>query len=139
MKDINQVVILAGGKGTRMREMTHDLPKPMVEIGKMPVLEHLINIFIKYKNFNFIICSGYLSEYIEDYFSSFKNVKVIYTGEETNTGGRVFKVAEHLEDSFIVTYGDGLANVNIDELIKFHNSKKLSEQLLLQIPVLDLG
>ena len=123
MKDINQVVILAGGKGTRMREMTHDLPKPMVEIGKMPVLEHLINIFIKYKNFNFIICSGYLSEYIEDYFSSFKNVKVIYTGEETNTGGRVFKVAEHLEDSFIVTYGDGLANVNIDELIKFHNSK----------------
>ena len=65
----------------------------------MPVLEHLINIFIKYKNFNFIICSGYLSEYIEDYFSSFKNVKVIYTGEETNTGGRVFKVAEHLEDS----------------------------------------
>ena len=139
MKDINQVVILAGGKGTRMREMTHDLPKPMVEIGKMPVLEHLINIFIKYKNFNFIIYSGYLSEYIEDYFSSFKNVKVIYTGEETNTGGRVFKVAEHLEDSFIVTYGDGLANVNIDELIKFHNSKKTIGTITVTNPVSRFG
>tara|TARA_B100001029_G_C15041011_1_gene443629 strand:+ start:446 stop:1138 length:693 start_codon:yes stop_codon:yes gene_type:complete len=123
MKEINQVVILAGGKGTRMREMTHDLPKPMVEIGGKPVLEHLINIFNKHGDFNFLICTGYLSKYVEDYFDSFPNVNVVYTDEETNTGGRVFKVADYLNENFIVTYGDGLANVNIEELIKFHNTK----------------
>ena len=62
MSEIKQVVILAGGKGTRMREMTEDLPKPMVQIGNRPVLEHLIDIYDKYGNFNYLICSGYLGE-----------------------------------------------------------------------------
>ena len=122
MKPINQVVILAGGKGTRMREMTSDLPKPMVKVGEMPVLEHLINIFKKYREFEFLICAGYLGEIIFEYFSEFENVKVLETGQDTNTGGRIVNIKEFLDESFIVTYGDGLADVNILNLIKFHQN-----------------
>lgn len=118
--EINQVVILSGGKGTRMREMTETIPKPMVKIGGIPVLEHLINVFESFGSFEFILCSGYKSEIIESHFKSWSNVKVINTGEETNTGGRIFRVKEHLRDNFMVTYGDGLANVNISNLIDFH-------------------
>lgn len=120
LKEINQVVILSGGKGTRMREMTETIPKPMVKIGGIPVLEHLINIFESFGSFKFILCSGYKSEIIESHFKSWSNVKVVNTGEETNTGGRIFKVKEHLDNNFMVTYGDGLANVNISNLIDFH-------------------
>ena len=91
MSYINQVVILAGGKGTRMREMTEDLPKPMVRVGGVPVIEHLINIFEKHGKFKFIICTGYLENIIFDYFSDWDNVKVLSTGDETNTGGRLSK------------------------------------------------
>ena len=113
---IETVVILAGGKGTRMREETEFIPKPMVKIGGIPVLEHLINVFEIFGSFEFILCSGYKSEIIESHFKSWSNVKVVNTGEETNTGGRIFKVKEHLRDNFMVTYGDGLANVNISNL-----------------------
>ena len=119
---INQVVLLAGGKGTRMRELTETIPKPMVEIGKSPVLQHLIDIFENFNNFNYIIATGYKSEIIEKHFANTKNIKTVQTGEETNTGGRVFKLANLLDDKFIVTYGDGLANVNIEKLIEFHES-----------------
>ena len=71
MKTINQVLILAGGKGTRMREMTSDLPKPMVKIGERPVLDHLINIFNHFGSFEFVVCTGYLSEIIEEYFKDY--------------------------------------------------------------------
>ena len=103
---INQVVILAGGKGTRMKEMTEDLPKPMVRIGDIPVLEHLIEIFNKFNNFEFLILTGYLSEKIESYFESFKNIKIINTGLIQIQV--VLQVENLLEDQFIVTYGDGL-------------------------------
>jgi len=119
-KEIKQVVILSGGKGTRMREVTDTIPKPMVNIGGKPVLEHLINIYQIFGDFEFLICTGYKSEIIEEYFKSWKNVKIINTGEETNTGGRVFKVSEYLDDNFLLTYGDGLANVNINNLINFY-------------------
>jgi len=119
-KEIKQVVILSGGKGTRMREITDTIPKPMVNIGGKPVLEHLINIYQIFHDFEFLICTGYKSEIIEEYFKSWKNVKIINTGEETNTGGRVFKVSEYLDDNFLLTYGDGLANVNIEDLINFY-------------------
>lgn len=126
MNEINQVVILAGGKGTRMREMTEDLPKPMVKVGGIPVLEHLINIFEKYKKFKFIVCTGYLENIIFDYFSDWDNVEILSTGDETNTGGRLFKARELLDDNFMITYGDGLANVNILDLINFHfNHEKI--------------
>ena len=117
-KNISQVVILAGGKGTRMREMTELLPKPMVKIGELPVLVHLMNIFNNFKSFNFLIATGYKHEIIENYFSNYENVKVIETGLDTNTGGRLFKLEEFLDDNFLMTYGDGLANVRIDKLIQ---------------------
>ena len=104
--------------------MTVDTPKPMVMVGDIPVVQHLINIFEKYDKFEFIICSGYLSSVLEEYFASFSNVKVIYTGESTNTGGRVFKCKDILDKEFIVTYGDGLANVNIQKLVDFHHSQQ---------------
>ena len=116
METIKQVVILAGGKGTRMREMTEDLQKPMVKIG-IPVIEHLIRIFENNGNYNYLICTGYLEEHIFDYFKNWSNVKVLSTGEETNTGGRLFKVRE-LDENFIITCSDGLANVNIKKLNK---------------------
>lgn len=119
---INQVVILAGGKGTRMKEMTEDLPKPMVKIGEIPVLEHLINIFSKFQTFEFLILTGYLSEKIETYFKDYKNVKIVNTGLETNTGGRIKKAEDFIHDQFLVTYGDGLANINVDKLLSFHES-----------------
>ena len=117
---IKQVVILSGGKGTRMREMTESLPKPMVPIGGIPVLEHLMDIFNKFDNFEFIFSTGYKSEIIEEYFKGKKNIHIVNTGEETSTGGRVFRLSEYLDEEFVVTYGDGLANVNINKLISHH-------------------
>lgn len=126
MSSIQQVILLAGGKGTRMREMTEDLPKPMVEIGGIPVLEHLINIFNRYGKFKYLICTGYLESIIFDYFDGWNNVEVLSTGDETNTGGRLYKIRKYIDSNFIITYGDGLANVNISELINFHlNHKKI--------------
>lgn len=119
---INQAVLLAGGKGTRMRELTETIPKPMVEIGEMPVLTHLMNIFNYFQKFNFLIATGYKGHLIEEYYKSMLNVRTVHTGEETNTGGRVYKLKDKLDETFIVTYGDGLANVNIDKLIQFHES-----------------
>lgn len=123
MKKINQVVILAGGRGTRMREKTETLPKPMVRIGNKPVLLHLIEIFQHFQNFEFIVCTGYKSEIIQNYFKNFKNVKTIYTGLNTNTGGRLYRIKNFLEENFLFTYGDGLANVNIKNLINNHFKK----------------
>ena len=82
METIKQVVILAGGKGTRMREMTEDLPKPMVKIGGIPVIEHLIRIFENNGNYNYLICTGYLEEYIFDYFKNWRKVILIRNPEE---------------------------------------------------------
>jgi glucose-1-phosphate cytidylyltransferase len=123
MSDIKQVVILAGGKGTRMKEMTSDLPKPMVEIGGIPVLDHLINIFENFGKFEFVVCTGYLGNIIQKHYKNISNVTVVDTGIDTNTGGRISKIKQILEENFIVTYGDGLANVNIKDLKEFHQKK----------------
>lgn len=123
-KNIDTVVILAGGKGTRMREETEFIPKPMVKIGDKPLIVHLIDYFSSFKTFNFIICSGYKEEIIFDYFSNniYKNVQIVPTGLETNTGGRISQVKDLVDNDFIMTYGDGLSDINIDELILFHES-----------------
>lgn len=139
MNNINQVVILAGGKGTRMREMTEDLPKPMVRVGDIPVLEHLINIFERHAKFKFIVCTGYLENIIFDYFSKWENVEVISTGDDTNTGGRLFKVRDLLDENFLVTYGDGLANVDITKLIEFHNSHQKIGTITVTRPISRFG
>ena len=139
MSSIKQVVILAGGKGIRMREMTEDLPKPMVPVGGIPVLDHLINIYEKHGNFEYLICSGYLGEIINKRYESVNNVKVIDTGLDTNTGARLLKLREFLDEEFMITYGDGLANVNITELISFHKSNKTIGTLTVTNPVSRYG
>ncbi len=136
---VNQVILLAGGKGTRMRELTETIPKPMVEIGDMPVLSHLMNIFNNFQQFSFLIATGYKSKLIQEYYESSDLVNTIDTGEETNTGGRVFKLKDSLEDKFIVTYGDGLANVNISELINFHDSHNKIATITVTNPVSRFG
>jgi|TARA_Y100000389_G_scaffold149126_2_gene148386 glucose-1-phosphate cytidylyltransferase len=139
LSNIKQVVILAGGKGTRMRVLTESLPKPMVNIGSEPVIQHLMNIFSFYSNFEFIICSGYKSEIIERYFKGVKNVKVVFTGEDTNTGGRLYNIRDLLEPNFLFTYGDGLANVNINNLIDFHFSQNSIGTLTVSNPTSRFG
>jgi glucose-1-phosphate cytidylyltransferase len=123
-KKIDTVVILAGGKGTRMREETEFIPKPMVKIGDKPLLMHLIDYFASFKNFNFVICTGYKEEIIFDYFAkhTVRNVKILSTGLETNTGGRIAQVKNLINSDFIMTYGDGLSDIKINNLIDFHLS-----------------
>lgn len=124
------VVILAGGLGTRMGDETTFKPKPMVEIGPEPTLWHLIKFFEVYGIHDFIIAGGYKVEAITEYFSlnadKFANqtsIRVVDTGPETQTGGRLLLLRELLDkEDFLCTYGDGLANVKIDELISFHLS-----------------
>ena len=143
MKDNNMnVVILAGGKGTRMRELTDLLPKPMVTIGGKPVLEHLIDYFESFRSFNFVICTGYKEEIIEDYFSNkkkFPNVNILQTGIETNTGGRILECKKIINGKFIMTYGDGLSDINIDNLLNFNQSKKESATISMTRPVSRFG
>lgn len=124
-----KVVILAGGKGTRFIEETNIKPKPMIEIGGKPILWHIMKRYLSFGIKDFIICSGYLSKIIEEYFnfnSEDWNVEVINTGEDTMTGGRLKKIENLINnETFCFTYGDTLNNVNISKLINFHkkNSK----------------
>lgn len=144
-----KVVILAGGFGTRISEESGIRPKPMVEIGGKPILWHIMKIYAQHGLNEFIICLGYKGFMIKEYFSNYflhtsdvtfdleqntmhvhkKNsepwkVTLIDTGENTMTGGRVRRIAEYLgNEAFCLTYGDGVSNVNISELIKFHKSQ----------------
>lgn len=138
---VNTIVILAGGKGTRMREQTEFIPKPMVKIGELPILVHLINHFNKFGDFKFIICTGYKEEIIFDYFkkNKFDNVKLLETGFETNTGGRIFQAKDIIEDDFIMTYGDGLSDVNIKELLNFHEVHKKTATITVTKPTSRFG
>lgn len=127
-----QVIIIAGGLGTRIAEETEDKPKPMVLINGRPILWHLMNIFSVQGFNNFIISSGYKSEIIENWVSENKilntygdymNVTVLNTGLKTQTGGRISEVMKTLDNERVIaTYGDGLANVSIKKLIEFHES-----------------
>lgn len=126
-----KVVILAGGKGTRISEYTKLIPKPMVQIGSKPILEHIINYYIKYGFKDFLIASGYKHSIIKNYFKRKKisaNIKVINTGLDSLTGKRLIKLTNELKETFMLTYGDGLSNVNLKDLLKFHkkNKKKIT-------------
>ena len=124
-----KVVILAGGFGTRISEYTKTIPKPMIPINNIPILIHLINHYRKY-NFNeFYIAVGYKSKVIKDYFKNKKlkncEIKIINTGLKTMTGGRLKRLSKYLgKETFLMTYGDGLSDVNLKKLIKFHKKKK---------------
>ena len=123
-----KAIILAGGLGTRISEETHAQPKPMIKIGGMPVLLHIMKIYSYYKINDFIICLGYKGDVIKKFFSNYDsmpwNVQLIDTGLDTMTGGRIKRIQEHIDDTFCVTYGDGLSDVNINNLISFHKEKK---------------
>ena len=144
-----QTIILCGGIGTRLREETEFKPKPMVEIGDKPILWHIMKIYHHYGHSDFILALGYKGNHIKDYFLKHKyythdfsfdqkenkvvsffdddqkanDFKIIFaeTGLETPHGERVLKLKDYIKDDvFMVTYGDGVADINIDELVKFH-------------------
>lgn len=123
-----QVVILAGGYGTRLSEETDMIPKPMVRIGNIPILRHIINYYSKFGHKDFIIAAGYKAELIDKYFKeellSIKNdslnIKVIDTGVEVSTGGRIKYLEDQLDEEFMLTYGDGLSNINLNDLLQHH-------------------
>ena len=122
-----KVVILAGGYGTRISERSHLIPKPMIEIGGKPILWHIMKIYSAYKIDDFVICLGYKGEKIKEYFGQFDsklwNIQLVDTGEDTMTGGRLKRIQDHIDDTFCVTYGDGLSDVDINNLISFHKEK----------------
>ncbi len=124
-----KVVILAGGLGTRISEYTKIIPKPMIPINDVPILIHIINHYRKYNFNNFYIAVGYKSKIIKDYFKKkkFKDCKIniIDTGLKTMTGGRLKRLSKYLgKETFLMTYGDGVSNINLKKLIKFHKRKK---------------
>tara|TARA_Y100000741_G_scaffold69887_1_gene50786 strand:+ start:634 stop:1314 length:681 start_codon:yes stop_codon:yes gene_type:complete len=123
-----KIVILAGGLGTRLYPYTKTIPKPMVKIDNIPIIVHIMKIYEKYGFNEFIIASGYKSEVIEKYFqkNNFNfNIKIVFTGIETMTGGRLLKLKKYLnKDTFMMTYGDAISNINIKNLIKFHKKNK---------------
>jgi glucose-1-phosphate cytidylyltransferase len=123
-----KVVILAGGFGTRLSEYTDNIPKPMVPIGDIPIIHHIINIYARYGHKEYYIALGYKGDVIKSYFKNKikdLNINLIDTGSETLTGGRVKRLEKYLKgETFLLTYGDGLSNININELITFHKSHK---------------
>lgn len=141
------VVILCGGLGTRLREETEYKPKPMVEIGSRPIIWHIMKIYSHYGFSDFVLCLGYKGEMIKEYFYHYKmrnsdftvelksgnieihdlkekndwKVTLVDTGKNTMTGARVKKIEKYIKDNmFLLTYGDGLADVNIKDTVKFH-------------------
>tara|TARA_B100001063_G_scaffold243601_1_gene274604 strand:+ start:396 stop:1175 length:780 start_codon:yes stop_codon:yes gene_type:complete len=141
-----KVIILAGGYGTRLSEYTEILPKPMVEIGKKPILIHLMEYYASYGHENFFLALGYKGDYIKKYFYDYDllnsdilidfqkglvekkiikkinwKVNLINTGRDTMTGGRLKRLKDLIgNERFLLTYGDGLSNININSLIEFH-------------------
>lgn len=157
-----KAVILAGGLGTRITEETHLKPKPMIEIGGMPMLWHIMKVYSAHGINDFVICCGYKGYVIKEYFANYFlhmsdvtfdmvnnsmqvhqrkaepwRVTLVDTGEETLTGGRLKRVADYVknEESFCFTYGDGIADVNIAALVEFHRAhRKLATVTAVQPP-----
>ena len=119
-----KVVILAGGFGTRIAEANG--PKPMVNIGNKPILYHIINYYKKFGYNDFIVALGYKGDFIKKKFKKYKfNIQFVDTGLNTMTGGRVKKLKKYLNNErFMLTYGDGLSNVNLSKLLKLHIASK---------------
>ena len=156
-----KAVILAGGLGSRIAEETSLKPKPMIEIGGKPILWHIMKIYSHHGINDFIICCGYKGYVIKEYFSNYFlhmsdvtfdmsantlevhnrkaepwRVTLVDTGEETMTGGRIKRISNYIEneDAFCMTYGDGVGDVNITELIAFHKSKGTLATLTATLP-----
>ena len=144
-----KVVILAGGRGTRISEESLIRPKPLIEIGSKPILWHIMKIYSHYGFNDFIICCGYKGYLIKEYFANYAlhnadiqvdlqknsvkvlkknsepwNIILVDTGDKSNTGERIKKIKNYVGDTFCLTYGDGLSSINIKKLINFHKRKK---------------
>ena len=143
-----QLVILAGGLGSRISEETQSKPKPLVEICGKPIILRIMEHYASYGIKDFIICCGYKGEMLKNYFKNFNkldsnlkikrqnnhkkifkkkadwNITLVDTGQKTNTGGRLKLVDKYLDADFCMTYGDGISTVDINKLIKFHFQKK---------------
>jgi glucose-1-phosphate cytidylyltransferase len=143
-----KVILLAGGYGTRLSEYTNMIPKPMVPIGGRPILWHIMNTYAHYGHKDFYVALGYKAEVVKEYFLNYKalnsdftinlksgdisphqsdnidwQVTLVNTGEHSMTGGRVRRMQSFIRnEAFLLTYGDGLANINLDDLITFHRS-----------------
>jgi glucose-1-phosphate cytidylyltransferase len=156
-----KVVLLAGGLGTRISEETIYKPKPMVEIGGLPILWHVMKMYSYYGINDFIICCGYKGYLIKEYFSNYYlqtsdvtfdlssnqttyhksktepwKITLVNTGDKTETGGRIAKIKRYLDkdETFCMTYGDGLSNVNISDLVEYHKKHKLLATVTAAIP-----
>lgn len=127
MISLEQVVILCGGKGTRLREETEFKPKPMVEIGGKPILWHIMKTYQHFGYEDFILCLGYKGNMIEEYFNEHMgklNITFANTGLETQTGSRLAKIEKLItKENFLMTYGDGLSNVPLDKVRDFHEKQ----------------
>lgn len=142
-----KIVILCGGQGTRLREITEIKPKPMVEIGNMPILLHIMKIYNRFGYTDFILCLGYKGEIIKEFFYQFDilsndftinlktkdlkfhpkhseidwNVTLVDTGLNAMTGARIKRIEKYIDgDTFMITYGDGVTDLNIENLFRFH-------------------
>ena len=123
-----KVVLLAGGFGTRLSEYTKTIPKPMIEVGGQPMLVHIMKQYAKYGFKDFYIALGYKGETIKKFFNKnfFDwNINLIETGKNTMTGGRLKRLKKYIgKTTFMMTYGDGLSNINLGKLLKFHKKNK---------------
>lgn len=146
-----KTVILCGGYGTRIRDVAEDLPKPMIPVGRLPILWHLMKYYAKFGHKDFVLCLGYKGQVIKDFFLNYEaytrdctvvlgagqsiefhtnheeadwRVTLADTGLETMTGGRIRKIRQYIGDdeNFLLTYGDGLSNIDLEKLFEFHNS-----------------
>lgn len=133
------LVILAGGKGTRITEYSRTIPKPMIKIGRKPIIKHIIDYYRNYGVKKIIIASGYKGKIINNFFNTDKNISVIDTGLNTLTGGRLLKLKNILPDNFFLTYGDGLSDVNILKLYKLHILKKKISTVTAVHPIARFG
>ena len=139
-----KVVILAGGRGTRLGDSTKKIPKPMIKLFRIPLLVHIINIYKRQGFKEFLILTGYKSKYIAEYFQNSYSekdisVKCVFTGINTLTGSRILKIQKQIKDkNFLLTYGDGLSNVNIKKVINFHKKNNSIITLTAVRPPADL-
>ena len=122
-----KVLILAGGKGSRLSEFTKLIPKPMVKIVKVPIIVRIIKHYEKHGFKKFIIAAGYKNKIIKNYFKNnllHLDIKTINTGVNPMTGGRIKILKKHLNETFMLTYGDGLCDINLKKLLHFHKTNK---------------
>ena len=124
-----KVVILAGGLGTRISEYTKTIPKPMIKICGKPIIQRIIDHYYKYGHREFYIALGYKGDVIKKYFKKKKmnkevKINLIETGKNTMTGGRLKRLKKFLDKTFLLTYGDGLSNINLKRLVEFHKKNK---------------